>query len=188
MVKYLNLRVPHPLSLPHTSASATSHSTDSTISSRQAHSRGEWGLWSPQERLGVGRPSSVSREPSVPPRTIVRLAVRPSRSQGLFGIGHGPRLGDKPFGHVAILAFDGHVDFRRRELPHRGGGRLTDAVGQPFELRGVEIAEQNLDLHLGHAAGNVVGVQEALAAVGRFGREDVARQPGDEIGRPRGWR
>ena len=35
---------------------------------------------------------------------------------------------------------------------------------------------------LAHPAVNLVGVQEALAAVGRFGR-DGPRQPGQEIGR-----
>ena len=102
-----------PLSFPQTSASATSHSTDSTISSKHAHSSGEWGLWPPQERLGVGSPSSVRREPSVPPRTIVFFPVRPSRCQGFLGIGNGARLAQQPVGHVAILPFDGHVGFSR---------------------------------------------------------------------------
>ena len=39
-----------------------------SISSRQAHSSGEWKLCIPVERFGVGRPISVRRDPSVPPR------------------------------------------------------------------------------------------------------------------------
>ena len=41
-------------------------------------------------------------------------------------------------------------------------------VGQ---LGGVEIAEEDLDFDLGDAAFDRVGVQKAVAAVGRFGRE-----------------
>lgn len=53
--------------------SSTVTSQASVISSRQANSRGEWGLCWPEERLGVGRPSSVSCEPSVPPRMLPSL-------------------------------------------------------------------------------------------------------------------
>ncbi len=75
------------------------------------------------------------------------------------------------------------------KFPHRGGGRLTHDLGQPVELGRVEIAEQDLDLHFGHAARNhVVGMQEAVAAVGRLGRERVVRQARDEIAQRRGRR
>jgi len=49
------------------------------ISSRQVHSSGECGLCSPVDRFGVGRPNSVKREPSVPPRTIVSFGSKPAR-------------------------------------------------------------------------------------------------------------
>ena len=44
----------------HTFTSSCPNSTALPISSRHAHSRGEWGLCWPVERLGVGSPISVS--------------------------------------------------------------------------------------------------------------------------------
>ena len=64
-----------------------------------------------RRRFGVGRPISVSREPSVPPRTIVSLAG-PNRSQGLLGIGDGARLAASP---SAMLRYC-RVDLARRLL------------------------------------------------------------------------
>ncbi len=45
--------------------------------SKNACEQGECGSCSAVERFGDGTPISVSREPSVPPRTIVFLGVRP---------------------------------------------------------------------------------------------------------------
>src|SRR5947208_4025728 len=56
--------------------SSTSISTAAVISSRQVHSSGECGLCSPVEMFGVGRPRSVSCDPSVPPRIDVSLHSR----------------------------------------------------------------------------------------------------------------
>ncbi len=44
----------------------------------EAHSRTEWYSWPPVKMLGVGRPISDSREPSVPPRTGTRTGSTPS--------------------------------------------------------------------------------------------------------------
>ncbi len=56
----------------------------SSISSKQAHSIGEWILCCPEERLGVGNPISVNPEPSVPPRIIVFFTSNPKRSWALI--------------------------------------------------------------------------------------------------------
>ena len=99
----------------------------------------------------------------------IRRSAKPLRR--LFGIGHGARLADKALGHVAILPLDGHVDLRRRKVPHRRRGRLPQPVGKLLEHGRVEIAEQDFQFHFRDAAGDFVGMQEALAAVGRFRRE-----------------
>ena len=55
----------------------TTTSKACSISSKHAHSSGEWRLCCPVDRLGVGNPRSVNREPSVPPRTMVNFGSRP---------------------------------------------------------------------------------------------------------------
>jgi hypothetical protein len=55
--------------LSHNSARWAQAVTAAPISWTATHSSGPCALCSPQNRLGVGRPSSVRREPSVPPRT-----------------------------------------------------------------------------------------------------------------------
>jgi hypothetical protein len=57
------------LFLSHNSARWVQAVTADSISCTATHSSGPCALCSPQNRLGVGRPSSVRREPSVPPRT-----------------------------------------------------------------------------------------------------------------------
>jgi hypothetical protein len=52
----------------HSSARWAQAVTADSMSWTATHSKGPWALCSPQKRLGVGRPSSVRREPSVPPR------------------------------------------------------------------------------------------------------------------------
>src|SRR5262249_44729865 len=69
----------YAFSRPHTCASSISTRAAQSISSRHVHSSGEWKFCSPADRFGVGSPSSVSRDPSVPPRTIVRRGSTPAR-------------------------------------------------------------------------------------------------------------
>src|SRR5262249_29710173 len=70
-----------PLGSPdQTWANSTKTRTACSISSRQVHSKGECGLCSPVKRFGVGTPSSVNREPSVPPRTLSFFGINPVRA------------------------------------------------------------------------------------------------------------
>ena len=76
------------------------------------------------------------------------------------------------------------VDLRRRETPaarRRPPARSRSASSA--SLAASKSRSKILQLHFGHAAVDFVRVQEAFAVVGRLGRQAIARQPGDEIGR-----
>ena len=168
---------------PHASANETSHAADSTISSRQAHSSGEWGAWAPQERFGVGSPISVSREPSVPPRTIVRRAVRPRvpgpvrRSQRPGA--PGPAL--RPCSGI------GGVTATSTLTPGKLVASVPAVSPQKVGLLGQSRRSKSRNRMRTRTSAtppcNLVGVQEAVAALGGFRRQSVARQPVDELGR-----
>ena len=113
------------------------------ICSKQAHSSGEWGLCWPVDKFGVGRPSSVSRDPSVPPRIMVSFGFRPNRSKAPLGVIHGPRFPRQSVGHVAILLDDLDVDLRAWKLCHRLLRRLPQLFGQCCQLWRAEISQKN---------------------------------------------
>ena len=95
-------------------ASCTSTSVACTISSSEHHSSGECGLCSPVDKFGVGSPSSVKREPSVPPRTMVNRGSRPSRWKACCGEGD-RRLRLDGANTSAMLRYCGfHDNFHRR--------------------------------------------------------------------------
>ena len=144
-----------------------------------------------QRRMGIvaaageiGRGQAKLRQPrAVGAAADDRLFARPAkplRAPLRHRRRHAARgSGPRPCCDIAARC---HVDFRRRIVVHRRGGRLSQPLGKLFEYRRVEIAEQDFQLCFGHAAGDFVGMQKALAVGGRFGRQGVARQPSDEIG------
>ena len=70
------------------------------------------------------------------------------------------------------------------ELGHRvGGGLVRSSSACSSSLAASKSRSRIRSSHLAHAAADLVGMQEALAVVGRLGREPVAGQPVEEVGR-----
>ena len=147
-----------------------------------AHSRREWYSEPPVKRLGVGRPRCERRAPSVPPRMIVCTGSTPSAAHGLHrGLDHLGVLVDH-LAHVPVLLLLGDLDRRARLA-------LANLVGEPADqrdvlghLRRVVVADDEVDDGLLGAAGDLRGMDEALALLGRLRRERVPRQARDQVG------
>ena len=137
------------------------------------------------KRFGVGRPFSVSREPSVPPRISVPLRLEADA-------GGSPRrrlstisgAWSRAVLHVPVL------HRRPRRCTSARGSERDHLVGeraQPLdvllELRVVVVADDERQLDLGIVAADHVRMDEALALLGRLGRQGVPRQARDEVGR-----
>ena len=133
------------------------------MSCTEAHSRTEWYSWPPVNRFGVGRPFSLSIEPSVPPRIGSRTGSMPSariaRSATSTTCGNASTK-RRMFGYCGRSVT---VDARARLLR---GDRLGGAADQRDvlgEQRVVEVARDEADLRAPRVAGEHVRVDEALA-------------------------
>ena len=172
------------------SGSAQSFSSSTTVAAETAmsctliHSRTEWNSLPPVKRFGVGRPISVSREPSVPPRIECEASARArpaasprARPRPRAGARRAPRAccGTAPSARSVTLARGSSGDGLLGEPPHE---RLVTCQRVP-----VEVAEDQRHRDALGAARDLARVDEALAALGRLGRERVRGQARDE---PRG--
>ena len=184
---YLQRRIPTAAARrltpsPHTCASSTSTRTAVSISSRHVHSSGECRLCSPVDRFGVGRPSSVSREPSVPPRMMPMLRLQPGPLHRLLGVTPSPAApspGRRPCCGTASSP-------PRRPAPSGTPPRSCRAIvaqqlGLLGELRRVEVAQQ--DAHASPRPRRPRSCTGAGTPRGRSvvsGRQRLPRQPVEE--------
>ena len=145
------------------------------------HSRTEWYSLPPVKMFGVGRPISVSREPSVPPRIDSSLGSSPTRrvASSAASTTCGTRV--ERLAHVAVLipALDRHATRAARSATASSARRCTSATCSssfaPSWSRTISVTVTPLG-----AALDLVRVHEALAALGRLGRERVGRKARDE--------
>ena len=165
-----------------TSASRTSVAAAAAMSWSEAHSRTEWYSWPPVKMFGVGSPISLSSEPSVPPRIGVRTARFPRRGSpprlpatisgtargtgACCGTGGGRRSRARARGSVATTS-------SRRALEQRRRARSSSSSSKSRTIARI--------CGLRRRAGQLVGVDEPLAARGRLGRQPVGRQRGDDL-------
>ena len=70
---------------------------------RSTHSRTEWNSLPPAKMFGVGRPISVSREPSVPPRIECSVGSTPARRAASSAASTTCGASVEPVAHVAVL-------------------------------------------------------------------------------------
>ena len=146
------------------------------MSSTLIHSRSEWKSFPPAKTFGVGRPSSVSREPSVPPRIDVELRLEPDaprrlerRVDDVAGRGRAPRAccGTAPSGSKVTRARGSP------QRPPRRAASTSASCSSSFAAswsRRISVTVAALG-----AALDLVRVHEALASLGRLRRERVAR-------------
>ena len=87
----------------------------------------------------------------------------------LDGKRDGTRLLVQAVTHVAVLFFDIDVDLRFGELGTDFRGDLIEQLGLVGQLRRLERAEQDVELDFFDTAGELVRVEEPIAAVVRFG-------------------
>ena len=150
--------------------SLTHISAARAMSCRLTHSSGPWISCMPVNRFGVGTPSSVRREPSVPPRIGVEKGSTPICRQASRASSTGPHVVLQPIAHVAVLRRDRAADpgawlgglDRRADLPEQ--------VAVSAQATPLEVAQDEVQLGRGGGAAHLVDVDEALAAVGGFGR------------------
>jgi len=149
------------------------------MSSTQIHSRSLWASCPPVKMFGVGRPSSVSADPSVPPRIAVCFGSSPTRLTASSRCAKISGVVLERVAHVPVL--DLRLDLDRAALVGRGNVRRDPAQELDVLVEQVvlEVADDEADLHLGRVAGDHDRVDVALALVRRLRRQPVLRQPVD---------
>ena len=142
------------------------------MSCNEAHSRTEWYACPPVKMFGVGRPIALSREPSVPPRIGSRSGWRPSARERRDRVLDHLRERLEVRAHVRVLLddVDRHRRARRRARPPPRAVRPHE-LGVAGELVVVEVAQDHPDARRAGVAGQLVDVDEALAARRRLGRQ-----------------
>ena len=133
------------------------------------------------KRFGVGRPFSVSREPSVPPLISVRFGSRPTRRIASSARSTISGRFVELVAHVAVLDLLGVLDSRARLARGDIAEDLTQQRDVLLEERVVVVAQDDAQLDDRRVAGDLVDVDESLALVRRLRREAVARQPDDDL-------
>ena len=141
------------------------------MSCRLIHSSGPWISCMPVNRFGVGTPSSVRREPSVPPRIGRREGLDADPPAGLARQLDRAHVVLQPVAHVAILRRDRAVDPGARLGRLDRGADLPQQIAVSAQTVLLEVAQNEVQRRRGSAAAHLVDVDEALAAVGGLGRQ-----------------
>ena len=138
------------------------------MSSTQIHSRSLCASWPPVKMFGVGRPISVSAEPSVPPRIAVFFGSSPMR-----------RTASSRFATIAgcfssvsrmLRYWIERLDLDRAALVGRRdlGGDRAQELDVLVEQVVLEVAHDEAELDLGRVARDHDGVDVALALLRRL--------------------
>ena len=132
--------------------------------------------------FGVGSPISESRAPSVPPRMSERTGSSPARriASSAAATTRGCRVDHGAHVPVGVLHLD--LDAGPRLALLDRGGEAPHELGVPVEQRVVVVTDDERDDGVLHRGGHARGVDEALAPLGRLGREGALRQRRHELG------